>query len=211
MGRRAAQHFFRTLRAWTPAVSCAASSWWVRQDRGRPPPRERSPGGCGATARRARRSALGTRLDPRRQRHAAQPASRPRSPVTRGSSTGTTSPSVRPTSCGRAPTRSCSSICPGARSCGGCSPARSGGPRLRTELWAGNRESIRLAVLLPRLLLWFTWTEYPKYPNRYRALASDPLWSHIQWIRLPSGRAARAWLQTLEVIRRQDRDEPPER
>ena len=66
-----------------------------------------------------------------------------------------------------------------------------------TELWAGNRESMRLLFFSRDSLLWFTWTEYPKYPNRYRALAADPSWSHLRWIRLCSGAAARAWLQTL--------------
>jgi adenylate kinase family enzyme len=66
-----------------------------------------------------------------------------------------------------------------------------------TELWAGNRESIRLLFFSGDSLLWFTWTEYPKYPKRYRALASDPSWSYLRWIRLRSGREAREWTQTL--------------
>ena len=68
---------------------------------------------------------------------------------------------------------------------------------LRTELWAGNRESIRNLFFARDSLLWFTWTEYPKYPNRYRALERSPAWSHLQWIRLDSGRAAREWLRTV--------------
>jgi adenylate kinase family enzyme len=67
----------------------------------------------------------------------------------------------------------------------------------RTELWAGNRESIRNTFFARDSLLWFLWNEYAKYPNRYRALAHDPTWSHLQWIRLRSGTAARAWLDTL--------------
>ena len=68
---------------------------------------------------------------------------------------------------------------------------------LRTELWAGNRESIRNLFFARDSLLWFTWTEYPKYPNRYRALERSAAWSHLQWIRLESGRAAREWLRTV--------------
>jgi adenylate kinase family enzyme len=68
---------------------------------------------------------------------------------------------------------------------------------LRTELWAGNRESIRNLFFARDSLLWFTWTEYPKYPNRYRALEHSAAWSHLQWIRLGSGRAAREWLRAV--------------
>ena len=45
---------------------------------------------------------------------------------------------------------------------------------LGTELWAGNRESIRNTFFARDSLLRFTWTEYEKYPKRYRALAHDP-------------------------------------
>ena len=67
----------------------------------------------------------------------------------------------------------------------------------RTELWAGNRESIRNTFFARDSLLWFTWNHYQKYPNRYRALAQGPAWSHIQWIRLRSGTATLAWLEAL--------------
>ena len=68
---------------------------------------------------------------------------------------------------------------------------------LRTELWSGNRESIRNLFFARDSLLWFTWSEYPKYPDRYRALERSPAWSHLQWIRLGSGRATARWLHTL--------------
>src|SRR6478672_9426776 len=41
---------------------------------------------------------------------------------------------------------------------------------LRTELWAGNRESIRNLFFARDSLIWFTWNEYPKYGRRYRKL-----------------------------------------
>ena len=66
----------------------------------------------------------------------------------------------------------------------------------RTELWAGNRESIRNTFFARDSLLWFVWNEYAKYPNRYRALMRTPT-PHLRWIRLRSGTAARAWVQTL--------------
>jgi hypothetical protein len=68
---------------------------------------------------------------------------------------------------------------------------------LRTELWAGNRETVRNAFFDRDSLLWFLWNEYPKYPSRYRALEHAPTSSHLRWVRLRSGTTARKWLQTL--------------
>jgi adenylate kinase family enzyme len=68
---------------------------------------------------------------------------------------------------------------------------------LGTELWEGNRETLRNLFFARDSLLWFTWNEYPKYARRYRELERDPAWSHVQWFRLTTGRAAREWLRAL--------------
>ncbi|MEX1007198.1 MAG: AAA family ATPase [Acidimicrobiia bacterium] len=68
---------------------------------------------------------------------------------------------------------------------------------LRTELWSGNRESIRNSFFAHDSILRFVWNEYPKYPDRYRTLQRDPEWSHLGWITLHSPCGVRAWLESL--------------
>ena len=66
----------------------------------------------------------------------------------------------------------------------------------RTELWSGNRESLRLA-LRPDSIILFAWREHPKYNRRYEGLDADPDLAHLQWIRLRDPRATRRWLASL--------------
>jgi adenylate kinase family enzyme len=66
----------------------------------------------------------------------------------------------------------------------------------RTELWSGNRESLRLA-LRPDSIIWFAWRAHPKYNRRYEGLDEDPAYAHLDWIRLRSPRAVRRWLSSV--------------
>ena len=65
----------------------------------------------------------------------------------------------------------------------------------RTELWSGNRESLRLA-LRPDSIIRFAWRAHPTY-NRYESLDRDPEFAHLTWIRLRHPRDVRRWLASL--------------
>jgi adenylate kinase family enzyme len=67
---------------------------------------------------------------------------------------------------------------------------------LGTELWSGNRESLRM-VLGRDEIVRFAWREYPKYARRYAGLMDDHEWSRLHWVRLSSPRAVRTWLRAL--------------
>jgi len=71
----------------------------------------------------------------------------------------------------------------------------------RTEMWSGNRESLRTAVGRDSIIR-FAWTEYPKYKRRYGTLMADPRWAHLRWVRLISVRAVRTWLDSLAALER---------
>jgi adenylate kinase family enzyme len=66
----------------------------------------------------------------------------------------------------------------------------------RTELWNGNRETVRNVVARDSILVW-TWTQHHKYGERYIAAARDPTWRHLDFVRLRSRREAVAWLAAL--------------
>jgi shikimate kinase len=70
----------------------------------------------------------------------------------------------------------------------------------RTELWNGNRESLRLALARDGLIP-FAWRQHPSYGERYGRLmddpGSDPALAHLRWIRLRSPRAIRRWMATM--------------
>jgi adenylate kinase family enzyme len=71
----------------------------------------------------------------------------------------------------------------------------------RTELWSGNRESLRLA-LRPGSIIRYAIREHPKYNRRYEALDQDPALSHLSWVRLRTPRDAREWLDEVAAERR---------
>jgi len=66
----------------------------------------------------------------------------------------------------------------------------------RTELWSGNRESLKLA-LRPDSIVWFAWRAHPKYNKRYEGLVDDPDLAHLTWVRLRDPRDVRRWVSTL--------------
>ena len=63
----------------------------------------------------------------------------------------------------------------------------------RQELWAGNRESLRLLFSRDSILLWALQT-YRMLRRTYTALSDDPAWRHVTVVRLRSPRACAAWL-----------------
>jgi adenylate kinase family enzyme len=64
----------------------------------------------------------------------------------------------------------------------------------RTELWSGNRESIRLALRADSII-WYAWREHPKYNQRYVGLETQG--GGPTWVRLRSPRAVRHWLARI--------------
>ncbi|MEY2424143.1 MAG: hypothetical protein QOI95_4210 [Acidimicrobiaceae bacterium] len=65
----------------------------------------------------------------------------------------------------------------------------------RTELWSGNRESLRRALRADSIIR-FAWRAHPTY-RRYESLDTDPEFAHLTWIRLRTPRAVRRWLASL--------------
>ncbi len=68
---------------------------------------------------------------------------------------------------------------------------------MRTELWSGNRETVRNAFAGDEALIPYLWKYYPNSRERYGAMERDSAWSHLEWIRLRSASAVRAWLRSL--------------
>jgi adenylate kinase family enzyme len=66
----------------------------------------------------------------------------------------------------------------------------------RTELWSGNRESLRSA-LRPDSIVRYAWREHPKYNRRYEGLTDDDEFAHLQWVRLRAPREVRRWIASL--------------
>ena len=65
------------------------------------------------------------------------------------------------------------------------------------EWWSGNREPCATRSATDDALIPYLWKYYPKYRKRYEARQRDPAWSHLEWIRLRSASAVRAWLRSL--------------
>lgn len=55
---------------------------------------------------------------------------------------------------------------------------------LRTPLWQGNRESLRMAFFSRESVLRWSWTTFERNQQRYAALREDPAWAGLQWIEL---------------------------
>lgn len=67
----------------------------------------------------------------------------------------------------------------------------------RTELWNGNRESLR-SLLSPNpeenVVLW-SWKRYAVNRKRFDDARTDPEWGHLDFVRLRSHARARRWLE----------------
>lgn len=71
----------------------------------------------------------------------------------------------------------------------------------RTELWNGNRESLRNFVRWdPNVsILRWAWTSHAKYRSRYAAAAEDPACSHLDVVRLRTRAEIARWLEAVSA------------
>jgi adenylate kinase family enzyme len=71
----------------------------------------------------------------------------------------------------------------------------------REELWNGNREQLpNLLSSDPNrnVILW-AWSNYPHVRQKYERRRQDPVWAHLEFIRLGSRAEVRDWLQSVGV------------
>lgn len=64
------------------------------------------------------------------------------------------------------------------------------------ELWAGNRESVRILFSRDSIVLWALQT-YRPLRRTYAAIPGNPTWAHLTLVRLRSPRECAAWLARL--------------
>ena len=69
----------------------------------------------------------------------------------------------------------------------------------QAPLWAGNRESLRMAFFSKDSILWWSLTTFGKNRRKYAALRHDPQWQHLQWLELRHPRAAQATIAQLRA------------
>lgn len=69
----------------------------------------------------------------------------------------------------------------------------------RTELWNGNRETLRNALSRDpdRSVVMWAWTTHSSVHDRYRVAAEDPRWSHLRFVRLTSRAEVDAFLAEI--------------
>lgn len=65
---------------------------------------------------------------------------------------------------------------------------------LRTRLFQGNRESLRMAFLSRDSILLWSWTTYANNQRKFAALREDPAFAHLQWTELTRPAQARDFL-----------------
>ncbi len=69
----------------------------------------------------------------------------------------------------------------------------------RRELWNGNRESLRNILRWEpedNIIRW-AWVKHPEYRRQYAAMAADPHYAHLEWVRLRSRRQVDYWLDRV--------------
>jgi adenylate kinase family enzyme len=65
------------------------------------------------------------------------------------------------------------------------------------ELWHGNRETWRRAMLSRESILRWAWTTHAQRARRFQVLREEGAHPHLQWVELDSPRQAAAWLRSL--------------
>jgi adenylate kinase family enzyme len=65
------------------------------------------------------------------------------------------------------------------------------------ELWNGNRERLSATFTRDSVIVWMFRTYY-RNRMRYIAAMKDPAYAHIQFVRLSSPQATRAWVDALK-------------
>lgn len=68
---------------------------------------------------------------------------------------------------------------------------------LRTRLFHGNRESLRMAFLSKDSILLWSWTTYAKNRQKFAALRAQPEFAHLQWTELTQPAQASAFLAAV--------------
>jgi hypothetical protein len=74
---------------------------------------------------------------------------------------------------------------------------------LRTQLWNGNRERWRNLVArdpAESVIVW-AWQRHAVYRARYAAMATDPAWQHLTFVRIGSRDDARRLLESADTDR----------
>ncbi len=69
----------------------------------------------------------------------------------------------------------------------------------REDLWAGNRESLRLALASPDSILWWQIKTFVPNRRRYPRRLADPRWGHLLAVRLRTAADEAAFVASLQV------------
>lgn len=67
----------------------------------------------------------------------------------------------------------------------------------REELWAGNHESLRMALFSRDSIILWALRTYERRRREYPLLVAQPEYAYLELVRLRSPRAARLWLAEL--------------
>jgi adenylate kinase family enzyme len=70
---------------------------------------------------------------------------------------------------------------------------------LRTEIFSGNRESLRMSFFSSESILWWAWTTHGPNRQTYRTLFDGPEHPHLRRIELRTPHQAAAWLESLDA------------
>jgi len=70
----------------------------------------------------------------------------------------------------------------------------------RTELWNGNRETIRAALGRDSIIRW-AWTSHARNHTRYAQMMVEPAYAHLRWIPLRTPREVRRFLAAPDQAR----------
>lgn len=66
---------------------------------------------------------------------------------------------------------------------------------VRTELWQGNRESLRMAFFSRESVLWWSYSTFEKNRRKYAALRDDPQYAHLEWTEITRPSQTKAFIE----------------
>jgi hypothetical protein len=69
---------------------------------------------------------------------------------------------------------------------------------MQEELWNGNRETWQTTFSRDSIILWVL-TTYQKTRKEYPMLLTQPEYTHLKVVHLPSPKATGTWLENLRV------------
>lgn len=69
----------------------------------------------------------------------------------------------------------------------------------REELWNANRERLSAALFSRDSIIWWALSSYRRRKREYPVLFGQPAHAHLSVVRLPTPRAAQAWLESLPL------------